>query len=202
MLPSSCVVIFDMDGTLTVPQLDFDQIRREIGIDQASQPLLEAVETMSPPERARAEAVLLRHEAVAAATSVLQPGTREVLGAIRGAGWPVALMTRNSRESVRVFVERHGLSFDLVRTREDGAVKPSPQPVHDICATLGGCAEVSWVIGDFHYDILCGAAAGARTVLLLEPDSLRPSWADEADFVIDRLIDLLPILGLAVREPA
>ncbi len=198
MHPSDRVIIFDMDGTLTRPQLDFDLIRREIGLEGES--LLEAVATMPTEAQARAEAVLHRHEAQAAATSELQPGVREVLAAIRSAAWPIALMTRNSRESVRVFQSRHGLTFDLVRTREDGVVKPSPEPVHDICAALGGRPDTAWVVGDYHYDILCGAAAGTTTVLLLEPDAARPAWADEADFVIRELVELLALLGLSASH--
>ena len=70
--PRVGVAIFDMDGTLTKPQLDFDRIRQEIGLDGV--PILEAMEAMSPEERARTEAILHRHEAEAAATSELQLG--------------------------------------------------------------------------------------------------------------------------------
>ena len=61
------VVIFDMDGTLTVPMLDFDAIRRELGLD--NQPLLEAMERMDQAQRARAEALLEQHEHQAAHNS-------------------------------------------------------------------------------------------------------------------------------------
>ncbi len=189
------VIIFDMDGTLTRPNLDFDRMREEIGVAAGS--LLEVIERMPPEDRRRAERILLVHESAAAANSVLQPGAAEVIDAIRAAGMSVALMTRNTRDSVRVFEQRHGIRFDLVRTREDGVVKPSPQPVHEICAALDGRCADAWVIGDFHYDVLCGAAAGARTVLLLDPEEPRPQWAGEADYVIHRLMDLLPLLGLS-----
>lgn len=191
------VIIFDMDGTLTRPFLDFDLMREEIGITSGS--LLEVVETMSPSERARAEEILHRHEKEAAANSELQDGAAEVVASIRAAGMPVALMTRNTRDSVRVFQQRHGIEFDLVRTREDGVVKPSPQPVHEICSALGGVPGDSWVIGDFHYDIMCGAAAGATTVLLLNPEDPRPEWADEADHVIHQLSRLLGLLDTNKR---
>ena len=82
--PRVGVAIFDMDGTLTKPQLDFDRIRQEIGLDGV--PILEAMEAMSPEERARTEAILHRHEAEAAATSELQLGAARVVSAIRDAG--------------------------------------------------------------------------------------------------------------------
>ena len=44
-------VIFDMDGTLTKPCLDFDAIRAEMGL--SGEPILEAMARMTPDERAR-----------------------------------------------------------------------------------------------------------------------------------------------------
>lgn len=195
MNSSSRVIIFDMDGTLTVPTLDFDRMRAEIGITKGS--LLEELETMSPAERARAEEILHRHEAGAAATSALQPGAKEVVDAIRKFGFPVALMTRNTRVSVKVFQDRHGLTFDLIRTREDGVCKPSPQPVYEICGTLGGKPADAWVIGDFHYDVLCGNAAGATTVLMWSEPGPLPEWSGEANHIIRKLGEMLSLLGLA-----
>lgn len=191
----SRVIIFDMDGTLTVPNLDFDLMRAEIGITQGS--LLEEMETMAPAEKARAEEILHRHEAESAATSILQPGAKEVVDAIRKFGFPVALMTRNTRVSVKAFQDRHGLSFDLIRTREDGVCKPSPQPVYEICGTLGGNPIDAWVIGDFHYDILCGNAAGSTTVLMWSEPGPLPEWSGEATHIIRRLGEMLSLLGLA-----
>lgn len=188
------VVIFDMDGTLTRPVLQFDAIRKEIGL--TAEPLLEAITQMPPAERARAEAILHRHEEEAAANSELQPQAAEVVDAIRGAGMTVVLMTRNSRRSTDMFMHRHGLHFDMIWTRDDGPMKPSPEPVLAICRSLGKRPDRAWVVGDFYYDLLCGNAAGATTVLFLQPDRERPAWADEADHVIAGLGELLTLMGI------
>jgi HAD superfamily hydrolase (TIGR01509 family) len=185
-------VIFDLDGTLTRPILDFDRIREEIGLPHG--PILELVMQLPPEEQARAEAILLRHEAAAAADSELQPGAGEVVAAIRGAGIPIALMTRNSRKSTRAFQRRHGLAFDLVRTREDGPIKPSPEPVVSICSALGAEPSLTWVVGDFHFDLKCANAAGAISVLLIDPRQDRPAWAREARHVIGELRELLDLM--------
>ncbi|MCK5272001.1 MAG: hypothetical protein KAJ52_05470, partial [Sedimentisphaerales bacterium] len=60
-------VIFDLDGTLTQPYLDFDQIRSEIG--NIDGPILEAMEQMPPPQRRKALEILHRHEQEAAENS-------------------------------------------------------------------------------------------------------------------------------------
>jgi HAD superfamily hydrolase (TIGR01549 family) len=198
-MSSARAIIFDMDGTLTLPTLDFDLIREEIGV--RDEPILEAVQRMSPSDRARAESILKRHEDVAAAVSELQPGAMEVVSTIRSAGWAVALMTRNTRESVRAFQQRHGIDFDLIRTREDGPMKPSPQPVFEICQRLRVAPADSWVVGDFHFDILCGKAARATTVLLLDRNEPRPAWADESDHVIHQLPELIGLVGISAALP-
>jgi len=189
------VVIFDMDGTLTRPVLDFDAIREEIGVER--EPLLEAMERMAPAQRARAEAILHRHEESAAGDSTLQPGAAEVVAAVRSAGMAAALMTRNSDRSVETFKHRHGIEFDLTWTRYSGPMKPSPEPVLEICRRLGATAAQSWVVGDFRFDIDCGRAAGATTVLLWDRDRARPDWSDQADHVIAALPELPRLLGIA-----
>lgn len=183
-----------MDGTLTRSVLDFDAIRREIGIEQGG--ILETLKTMPPEDRLRAEEILHRHERDAAEASVLQPDAEAVVRQIRAAGHPVALMTRNSRGSLAEFQRRHDFTFDLTWTREDGPMKPSPEPVHRICRHFNADAADAIAIGDFHFDIICGNAAGSRTVLFLEPEMATPEWANEATYVIRQLRDLLGILNL------
>lgn len=193
MTRRSTAVIFDMDGTLTRAVLDFDQIRSEIGI--VGQTILEGMSRMGADARRRAEEIVARHEADAAANSELQPHAAECVRALRAAGIPVALMTRNSRVSVATILARHPLEFDHVRTREDGPYKPSPSPVFDICEKLGVAPAQTWVIGDFRYDLECGRAAGARTVLFLETVD-EPEWANLADKIIRDLRDVLALVGI------
>jgi len=185
-------VIFDLDGTLTKPYLDFDAIRREIGI--ASGTILEAVAAMPPTERPRAEAILQRHEWDAAHNATLHDGAAETVAACRAGGHSVAVLTRNARAVVDFVLRRFGLVFDAIRTREDGAIKPSAEPVLSICEQLKADPSQSWMVGDYLFDILSGQAAGARTVLMIG-DGERPEYADKADFVIRRLPELLPIVG-------
>ena len=193
---SAPLAIFDMDGTLTRPYLDFDRIRADIGLSTG--PILEQIDAMPPgPAKDRALDILHRHEDAAAEASELQPFALDVLAAIRRAGRPIALMTRNTRKSTRIVCDKHGLAFDLVRTREDGPTKPSPEPILDICRALRARADEACMIGDFHFDIACGNAAGSTTVLLWERGVALPNWADEADHVIEDLRELLGILGIA-----
>lgn len=157
-----CALLFDMDGTLTAPVLDFDLIKEEMGI--AGRPILESLAEMNSHARAAAEAILHRHEERAALESTLNPGCEQLLLWVRERNFPAALITRNSRASVERVFHRHELDFDVVITREDGLFKPSPQPLLEACRRLKVCAADAWMIGDGSYDVQAGVAAGMRTV--------------------------------------
>jgi HAD superfamily hydrolase (TIGR01509 family) len=155
-------VLFDMDGTLTAPMLDFPRIKAEMGI--GDRPILEALAEMDGACRAAAEAVLFRHEEEAAVRSTLNPGCRELLDWLAGRGIRSALVTRNSRQSVQTVIERHGLHVDYTVSRADAPHKPNPAGLHRACARLGVAPGDAWMVGDGQYDVEAGRAAGVRTV--------------------------------------
>ena len=188
-------VIFDMDGTVIEPMLDFGVIRSDLGIPQ-DEGILEAIAEMPAPDRARASARLQEHELAAARKAGAMPGAIEVLSAIRSAGLKTALLTRNSRAATKIVLERFdALQFDLILCREDGAIKPAPDGVLNACRELGIEPARTVCVGDYHYDIIAANAAGALSVLLLSrPD--RPGWVAEADYRIDQLDELKNILEL------
>lgn len=155
-------ILFDMDGTLTEPMLDFGRIKAEIGI--GDRPILEALAEMEAEARAVAERILHHHEERAAVGSTLNAGCESLLDWIESAGIRTALITRNSRRSVDVVVARHGLSFEVLITREDGRFKPDPTPLLLACERLGVAPEGAWMVGDGRYDVEAGHAAGTRTV--------------------------------------
>jgi HAD superfamily hydrolase (TIGR01509 family) len=156
-------LLFDMDGTLTEPLLDFASIRAEMRL-AAGAPLLEAMAGMSADERRAAEAILHRHEDRAATDSTLNPGCDELIAWVRERKLATALITRNSRASAARVLERHGLAFDVLITRDDGKFKPDPDPLLLACGRLGVGPGEAWMIGDGSHDIFAGRAAGVQTV--------------------------------------
>ena len=193
---STEAVIFDLDGTLTVPDLDFDEIRREIGAIQG--PILEAIQEMPRDARERAMEILERREAFAAARARLRPFATEVLETLARRRVPTAVLTRNSRRSLDRVLNDHGLSVDARRSREDGAVKPSPEPVLALCAQLGVAVERTFVVGDYIFDLQSARAAGATAVLLL-PDG-EEGHEDEADIVVGDLRAVLALVADTATE--
>src|SRR3954468_19870867 len=88
-------ILFDMDGTLTQPYLDFPQMKQEMGIP-LERPILEALAEMSVEDRQRAERILHRHEEIAAAGSALNEGCHDLMRMLGELQIRSALITRNS----------------------------------------------------------------------------------------------------------
>jgi len=187
-------VIFDFDGTLTEHYLDFDAIRRDIGLGPG--PILETVDRLDADARDRANEILHVHEQDAASNVALRTGALEVLARLKAKRWPVAILTRNTKTTLETAMSRFGLVVDATVTRDDAAIKPAPDGVYALCKQLGVPPQKSWMVGDYLFDIQAGRAAGAKTVLLVE-DGQPPDYVDQADFTIGSLTDLYPILGLS-----
>lgn len=154
-------ILFDMDGTLTEERIDWTHLRQELGVG-ADEPILEAMHRMTDAERKRAEEILHHHEHLAAERSVLNQGCSDLLHWLDTHGIGRALITRNTRKSVKTVFDRHGLHFDVAITREDGQFKPSPEPLYEACRRLGVEKKDAWMVGDWKYDIEA-AAAGEMT---------------------------------------
>ena len=186
-LPAPEAFIFDLDGTLTIPQLDFDKIRQDMGIPEG--PILEQLECLDAEAAALARKALERHEEKAASTAVLQPGARRVLSELRRRNRPTAILTRNSRLSLDTVLELHQLEVDASLSREEAAIKPSPEPVLLLCEKMGVDPARTYVIGDYIFDIESARNAGAVSVLLL--NSKNSMFSEQADLKIANLIEIL-----------
>lgn len=156
-------MLFDLDGTLTEPLLDFPRIRAEMGIPHGVG-ILEWLASIDAQRRAKAEEILHRHENHAAGQSQLNIGCMDLLDEITARGLPIAIITRNSLDSARIVLEKHRIKVDCVITREDGEAKPNPAPLHLACDRIDVSAEHAWMIGDGEYDVQAGLAAGCCTV--------------------------------------
>jgi HAD superfamily hydrolase (TIGR01549 family) len=186
-------VIFDLDGTITEPFLDFDAIREEMGIGRHGGPVLEAMEKMTPEQRRRAEAILHYHEDRAVAASTLNGGARETLSGLSRRGIRIGVLTRNRKCNAQTIAQKHGLHFDMIVGREDGPVKPDAFGVRHLCEGFGVAPAETLFVGDYLHDLLCARAAGAVAVLLATHPRAA-EFAPHADFVVRSLGEILQII--------
>lgn len=183
-------IIFDMDGTLTEPHIDFLALRRELGVMAGD--IVDHLKSVDEAERRRLEVILHRFEEEAAVNATLQPGAAELIDVLRARGIKLGLLTRNSRRSVKTVTAKFGLHFDATLTREDGPHKPSPEPVLGLARRWGLKPAEMLVIGDYIYDLHCAHNAGAKGVLLV--NDRVPAWVHEADYIIHRLSEVLDVV--------
>jgi len=189
-------VLFDFDGTLTLPgALDFQAIRREMNCPPDI-PILEWLETVPAERKPPLMKILESAEEKAAEESLPNVGAEECLLTLRDKGVLLGIITRNSLPSVRVALERFEtvrlLDFSTVITRDDSLPKPHPDGVHKACERMGLAASELMVVGDFRFDVIAGKAAGACTVLLTNGRrSVMAAGDPEPDFTVARLEEIL-----------
>lgn len=187
-------LIFDLDGTLVDSQLDFDAMRAEMCLPEGMA-ILEALTALPEEHANRCREILHRHEQAGAERSALLPGVREVLESATRKRWHQAVVTRNSRTVTEATLRGVGLHFAHVMTRDDGPVKPHPWPIEQLCREWQVRPSEVVIIGDYRFDIECGRAAGARTVLVngsSDPQTYHNS--EQADLVLGSLADQTPLL--------
>jgi len=179
-------VVFDLDGTLTVPTLDFNAMRAEIGI--AAGDLTTEIPKLSPDAQKLAWAVIQRHEEEAIARQTPQPGALELLNECRLAGILMGIVTRNTRRSINHFMARFKVDFDGIITREEPPLKPHPDSVLRLLTKWNVKPPSTLVVGDYRHDIEAGRRAGTRTCFYQNKGV--PFSGDGADFVVNSMREL------------
>jgi len=187
-------MLFDMDGTLTAPFLDFDVIKQEMGI--GDQPILETLASLTGAKRQAAEEVLHRHELRCAEECELNPGCEELLHWLESKHVKLAVVTRNSRANAATTFSRHGIKIDTLITRDDGVFKPAPEPLLLACKLLGVTPADAWMVGDGSYDVQAGHAAGMPTVWISHGE--KRSFLPAPDVEVRDLVELHNLLRRSV----
>ena len=208
-------VIFDFDGTLAPLSLNFDHMRVEIEEIAAhyvspeeiselrSLYTLELIYTIEA--RLKERGTRFRSEAFerlcALEVQALQgndpfPYTRDVLGALRGRGMMLGIITRNCLKAVKTVFPDIGRCVDAIVTRDDtDLVKPNPAHVEIVLSRLGVQPDEAILVGDHPTDIIAGIAAKTRTVGVLAGRTQKERFAETgADHIvadIRAVIDLI-----------
>jgi HAD superfamily hydrolase (TIGR01509 family) len=189
-------VIFDLDGTLVDSRLDFDAMRREIGLPRGT-PVLEGVMALPSTTAPAAWEIIERHERIGAETANAIPGVVELLAELARRQIHIAVVTRNGRRFARETLRRLTLPIELVISRDDAPPKPNPAALLRVLRTWNVAGENAAMIGDFRFDLEAGRAAGMRTVLYSAEctEEELAAWRPLADFVVPSFVDCEPLLA-------
>ena len=190
-------VIFDLDGTLTRPLLNFKAIRKALGFDPAH-PVLEQLLALPSAVQEEKNRILNGYEEEAASRCELNEGVADLLAWLEAEGKSTAILTRNSSASTRTMLGRLNLTFRHIRTREDEPVKPSPAQVVSLALEMGLPVERVLVVGDFAFDTEAGLSAGTYAVFLSNRNT--PPVKIRYHFSIDSMTELRPLMEKIIHD--
>ncbi len=186
-------VVFDLDGTLVDSQLDFDAMREELGFPVA-EPILEHLATLTEPQAIdTANSIIRRHEMEGAKAATWMPGAEAFVHHLKALKIPMAILTRNMQEAVKLTRESLAIPIDHILTREDCLPKPDPQGLLMIAEQWQMRCENMVYIGDYRFDIEVAENANMYSCLYL--NQYNRAYAGEADWVIehfDQLTEAFP----------
>ena len=186
-LPLPRAILFDLDGTLIDTwKLYVESFRRALTPYLGHVPTDDEMFAHKPrTERSfllgwlgdeqgeRAHADFGRHyaELYGAMSEGVYDGAREMLAALRSAGYPLGIVTGKGRHAWETTEAAAGLGpFDVVVTEDDvAAPKPDPEGLLAAARALAVPPAKIVYVGDSHADFTAGRAAGMQTAAVLWP---------------------------------
>ncbi|MFC8596338.1 HAD family hydrolase [Streptomyces atroolivaceus] len=183
----TAAVLFDFDGPIcdVFAGWPADQVARELSeIAAKSDPGLrgklsatdDPIEVLRLAHEADASIGLQVEEALTAAEVAAVrvagapiPGAVDSMEAARAAGRKIAVVSNNSTECVRVFLDLHGLTNHVLEVigRPEGhpeLMKPNPHPLLTAAERLGIDVSLCALIGDSLTDIQAAHAVGCTAI--------------------------------------
>lgn len=217
MLPSFDAVLFDFDGTLAIPNLDFAEMRRQLvaftadqGIDVNELAHLDMIGLMDTAmawlnrdggERGhiyyqQAHELLQDIELEAAQSGGLLPGIPDLLDALRLRGIAIGIVTRNCEPAVRMtFPDVDAYCGALYAREHVERVKPHPEHLQAALTQLDVSPHRALMVGDGAMDMEAGKRLNMFSIGVLSGETQRDKLAQHgADLILDSAADLLPKL--------
>ncbi len=192
-------VIFDLDGTLTRPFLDFMKIRTEMGLSIGRTSVLDQIDSLSDEQREEALSILERHEREAAHAAEPNDGVAELFEFLARSGLATGIITRNSERSTATVLDKLGIKVREVITRDSGLpIKPAPEPLAHMARGFGLDPAQVLMVGDYRYDVECGRAAGALTCLVTNGREV--SETGGPDYVVKSPGELIEVIEELMNE--
>lgn len=184
--------IFDLDGTLTIAQHNFEEIRQKLGLP-ASLGILEAIASKPEQQRILLTEKLDQMELLLAQKAKPQPGAIGLIKGLHARGAKLAILTRNSRANADAALASFGIAelFDpeAILGRENCAAKPSADGIELMLRRWRAPSAETVMVGDYLYDLQAGRAASVSTIHFCLDQSR--VWPEFTDFRVSSLQRLL-----------
>ncbi len=180
-----------MDGTLTESLHDFPAISRALGLPD-NEPILEALDRLSPAKAAKCNQQLAEIELDIARKATPQPGAHDLLSELKSQGKRVGILTRNTKDIAHETLAACGLADFFAPSdilgRSCCAPKPKPDGILQLLLAWSKAPADAVMTGDHKFDLLAGRSAKAVAVYL-DPQGKFP-WRAYADYAVTSLEQL------------
>lgn len=166
------LAIFDMDGTIFESYLDWERIRTELNITEGSS-ILKDIYKNNSVDHVKLN-ILETYERENTLKTIPIPGALEFILYLKNMNIKLALITNNNRENTDYLLNKYGLTFDTVITREMKLWKPGPDALIYVMNLFGCIPEETISIGDSIYDIKAsiGAKISASRIFIIKSKSV------------------------------
>lgn len=187
-------IIFDLDGTLVDSQLDFDEMRSDIGMP-SDEPILEYLDRVEDGDfKQRAFEIIHQHELKGASVATALSDADDFIQELNQKGFPISILTRNSQEITLKTLEKFNWSFHHIYSRDNAPAKPKPDAIHMISKSLNVHTDHIFYIGDNIFDLETARNAGCIAGLFLNDKNI--SLKKSADISLSKYFELLPFLSV------
>ena len=174
-------VIFDLDNTLVSSTLNFTQIKQAINCP-TNIDVLAYIESLNTQDAREAMNTVLEFEHADAEQAKPMPGVQACLAMLKKQGIKLAVVTRNCRHAAQIKLQKTGLEFDIVLSRDDAPAKPDPTALLFVAEQWGYTPKQCIYVGDYLYDIQAADNANMSSCLYT-PDGI-PEYAHKARYVM------------------
>ncbi|KAF2635774.1 HAD-like protein [Massarina eburnea CBS 473.64] len=191
-------IVFDVDGTLCLPQnYMFAEMRAALGISKPTD-ILDHIYSLPAAEQEAAQEKIREIERTAMASQQPQSGLAELMSYLDSRSVPKAICTRNFDAPVTHLLTKFLPSsvFEPIITREFRPPKPHPAGILHIAKSWmhEDRGDSLIMVGDSIDDMTAGHRAGAATVLLVNDVNKHLAEHEHTDLVVERLDDLVAVL--------
>ncbi len=209
-------VLFDLDGTLmdstdaivdswfyTFDTLGEPRPDRQLIVDTIGYPLRKQLPMMTDHDVDECIRIYRGHyTAHSAPKTFLLPGAEEALATFAERGLRMGFATSKKREAAEMLLEHLGALHYMdarIGPLEVTKHKPDPEAVQKAMEILGVTPEETVFVGDMHFDVLAGLAAGVTTLAVttgyetreqleaLQPHAVYDSLYEVRDHIVGML---------------
>ena len=184
-------IIFDMDGTLTVPKINFKELRKRLNIPE-NKDILEYAETLSSNSKKEYFEIIESFELEGLKKMEFQKNVEKTLSDFEKNNIKLAIITRNSKQNSEVVLRKLNIDFSPILTREFSHIKPDPTPVNYIVKEWQLDKNEVLIVGDFKDDILSGNNAGISTCFFQNEGY--DSYSEIADYTVSNYNELKELI--------